>query len=122
MKTTTTILAAIFTLQIGVLFAGNENITTPSTEVTSSLNILYLAPSSPVEATFEDIAMDITFIGLPPVTPVDASFEDFSLEMISVSNLSPIIPVVADFSDGIDQVSIDLGQLSPVTPFEADFE
>lgn len=122
MKTTTTILAVIFTLQIGVLFAGTETITTPSTEVTSSLNILSLAPSSPVEATFEDIVVDNTFIGLSPVTPADASFEDISVEMISVSNLSPIIPVVADFSDGIDQVTIDLGQLSPVTPIEADFE
>jgi hypothetical protein len=119
MKTTTTILAVIFTLQIGVLFAGNEDITTPSTEVTSSLNILSLAPSSPVEATFEDIAVDNTIIGLPPVIPADASFEDFSLELISISDLSPITPLVADFSDS---VSINFDQLVPITPFEADFE
>lgn len=119
MKTTTTILTIIFTLQIGVIFAGNEIVITPATEVTSSLNILSLAPSSPVEATFEDIVVDNTFIGLSPVTPVDASFEDFSLEMISVSNLSPITPLVADFSDS---VSINFDQLAPVTPLEADFE
>ena len=122
MKTTTTILAAIFTLQIGVLFAGNENISTPSTEVTSSLNILSLAPSSPVEATFEDIVVDNVFLGLSPVTPADASFEDISVEMISVTNISPNIPSVADFSDTTDQVTIDLGQLSPITLIEADFE
>jgi hypothetical protein len=122
MKTTTTILAVIFTFQIGVLFAGNETISTPSTEVTSSLNILSLAPSSPVEATFEDITVDNVFLGLSPVTPTDASFEDISVEMISVTNISPIIPSVADFSDTIDPVTIDLGQLSPVTPFEAEFE
>ena len=122
MKTTTTILAVIFTLQTGLLCAGNETLTTPATETTSSLNILLLAPSSPVEATFEDIAVDDTFFGLSPVTPTDASFEDFSSAMISVNTLSPIIPAFADFSDTIDQVAIDLGQLSPVTPFEAAFE
>ncbi|MCX6268848.1 MAG: hypothetical protein NTW16_16100 [Bacteroidetes bacterium] len=122
MKTTTTILAIIFTLQIGVLFAGNEIVTTPATEAASSLNILSLAPSSPVEATFEDIVVDNTFFGLSPITPTVASFEDFSTELISVKDISPIIPSVADFSDAIDQVTFDPGQLSPVTPFEADFE
>ena len=119
MKTTKFVLAAIFTLQLGILFAGNDNITTPATEVTSSINMVSLAPTSPVEATFEEIVVENTFFGLSPITPVEADFEDLSIEMVSVNDLSPVMPSVADFSDTVE-ISID--QLSPVTPVIADFE
>jgi hypothetical protein len=122
MKTNTILLAAIFTLQIGFLFAGNENLTTTTAEVNPTIHTISIAPSAPMEALFEDMTMDNTFFGLSPVTPAEASFEDFSLEMISINELSPAIPSVADFTDAIDQVSFDPGQLSPVTPLEADFE
>jgi hypothetical protein len=122
MKTNLTILSVIFTLQAGILFAGNENSTTPAAEVNFAITTKSLAPSAPLEATFEDMAMDNTFFGLSPVTPAEASFEDFSSEMISINELSPAIPSVADFTDAIDQVSFNPGQLSPVTPLEADFE
>ena len=122
MKTITIILAAIFTLQIGVLFAGNENLTNSTTEITSSLNMVTLAPTSPVEATFEDISLDNTFLGLSPINPMVADFEDFSIEMVPVNDFSPINPSVADFSDTVEQVTIEINQLSPLTPVVTDFE
>ncbi len=47
MKTTTIIIAAIFTLQAGILFAGNDKISTAVSNETSSMTILALAPSTP---------------------------------------------------------------------------
>jgi len=123
MKTTKFVLAAIFTLQLGILFAGNDNITTPATEVTSSINMVSLAPTSPVEATFEEMTtLENTFLGLSPITPVEADFEDLSIEMVSVNDLAPVIPLVADFSDTAEQSVINFKNLSPVTPVIADFK
>ncbi|MEI6435839.1 MAG: hypothetical protein WCP32_13415 [Bacteroidota bacterium] len=122
MKTTKIILAVILSLQIGILFAGNENITTPVTEINSTIKTTTLFPLTPAEATFEDITTEITFFGLSPLTPIVASFEDFSVEMVSVIGLSPIMPAEADFTDSVYQVSIDINQLSPVSHYEADFE
>ncbi|MCX6279151.1 MAG: hypothetical protein NT004_13800 [Bacteroidetes bacterium] len=122
MKTTKIILAAILSLQIGNLFAGNENICAPVAEVSSTINTITLVPITPVEATFEDITTEITFFGLSPLTPIVASFEDFSVEMVSAIGLSPIMPSEADFTDSVYQVSIDINQLSPVSHYEADFE
>ena len=119
MKTTKLILAAIFTLQIGFLFAGNENLTNSTTEITSSINMVSLAPTSPVEATFEEVVVENTFFGLSPITPMGADFEDFSVEMVSINDLSPVIPSITDFTDTVE---ISINQLSPITPFVADFE
>ncbi|MEI6435096.1 MAG: hypothetical protein WCP32_09645 [Bacteroidota bacterium] len=116
------ILAVILSLQIGILFAGNENITALVAEVNSSTNTTTLVPITPAEATFEDITAEITFFGLSPLTPIVASFEDFSVEMVSVTDLSPIMPSEADFNDSVHQGSININQLSPVSQYEADFE
>ena len=121
MKTITTILAVIFTLQTGFIFAGNESLT-PSAEVNTNVNLVSVVPSTPSEVTFEDMAVENTFYELSPITPMVADFEDFSADMISMNDLSPVMPLVADFSDTVDQVSIDINMISPVTPFEADFE
>ncbi|MCX6278979.1 MAG: hypothetical protein NT004_12925 [Bacteroidetes bacterium] len=122
MKTTKIILAVILSLQIGNLFAGNENICAPVTEVNSTLNTITLVPITPAEATFEDITTEISFFGLSPLTPIVASFEDFSVEMVSANDISPVMPSVADFTDSVYQVSIDINQLAPVSHYEADFE
>ena len=122
MKTTKLILIAIFTLQIGFLFAGNKILTNSTTEITSSFNMVSLAPTSPVEAAFEEMIVENTFWGFSPITPMVADFEDFSIEMVSVNDLSPVIPSVADFSDTVDQSEIDFNILFPVIPVVADFE
>ncbi|MEI6435780.1 MAG: hypothetical protein WCP32_13115 [Bacteroidota bacterium] len=122
MKTTKIILAVILSLQIGLSFAGNENLTTLVTEVNSTFNTITLVPITPVEATFEDMTTEFTFFGLSPLTPIVASFEDFYVEMVPAIGLSPIMPAEAEFTDSVHQVSIDINQLSPVSPHEADFE
>ena len=118
MKSIKTIIAIVLTIQTGVLFAGNENLASVS-EMNSTVILMTIAPSTPVEAIFEEVVVENTFLGLLPATPEVASFEDFSIEMVSEMELSPVTPSEADFTD---TVSVDLGQLAPVTPIEADFE
>ena len=122
MKTITTILAVLFSLQVSLLCAGNDNITISTTEATSSFNMVSLAPTAPVEAIFEDMAEDNTFSGLAPVTPMSADFDDLAVALFSVNDLSPEVPSAADFSDTIDQPEINIRIRVPTTPFEADFE
>ena len=118
MKSIKIILAIVLTIQTGVLFAGNENFASVS-EMNSTVILMTIAPSTPVEAIFEEVVVDNTFLGLIPATPDVASFEDFSIEMVSVMDLSPVTPSEADFTD---IVSDNPGQLAPVTPIVADFE
>jgi len=118
MKSVKIIIAIALTLQIGILFAGNESLT-PIMEVNSTASMMTLAPSTPVEATFEEIVVNNPFFGLSPITPEVASFEDFTVEMVSVMDLSPVVPSEADFTDTVE---ISKDQLAPVTPIEADFE
>ena len=119
MKATFTILTAVFTLQAGILFAGNETISVP---VANESTVITLAPSAPLEATFEDVATAvIDFVAIAPVTPVEATFSDVTPDAsIDLTNLAPLTPVVADFNDAID-TTIDITALAPVTP-AADFE
>ena len=118
MKSIKIIIAVILTIQAGIIFAGNENLA-PVSEINSTVSMMSLVPTTPTEATFEDVAVENSFLGLSPITPDVASFEDFSIEQVSVMDLSPVTPAEADFTD---MVSVDLGQLSPVTPLEPDFE
>lgn len=121
MKATITILAAVLTLQAGILFAGNDfPPLTPNNDASASCCVL-LVPCTPLEATFED---DATFDlnQLMPVTPTEASFDDMSSEMTSFANLAPVTPVVADFEDASDVITVDNGILAPTTPAEANFE
>ena len=122
MKTTTIIIAAIFTLQASILFAGNDNISTPVTNETSAITITALAPSTPAEATFEEMIPVNEMNSLIPVTPTEATFEEMPAEMISLVLLAPLTPVTADFNDSTDSITIDSSTLATVTPATADFE
>ncbi len=122
MKTTTIILAAIFTLQVGILFAENDNISTSVINETSAITLVSLAPSTPVEATFEEIITVNEMVSLVPLTPAEATFEEMPSDMISLVMLAPVTPATADFQDTIVSVTIDPGMLAPVTPATADFE
>jgi hypothetical protein len=120
MKATISIFAAILTLQAGILFAGNETISAP---VANESAVITLAPSAPMEATFEDVATTvIDFVAIAPATPVEADFSDIAPDAnIDLTNLAPLTPAVADFIDAID-VAIDANALAPVAPAIADFE
>jgi hypothetical protein len=98
MKTTTMILAAVFTLSMNILFAGNNAVA-----VNSEANPFRtsLAPGTPSEATFEEMTG--------------------TLDIVAAVNLAPLAPVEADFSDATSETTIDIFTLAPVTPSEADF-
>jgi hypothetical protein len=111
------IIAAILTFSVNVLFAGNEISSTPVANATTTITLTSLAPTVPMEATFEGpfIITDLAY--LAPATPTEAQFEDISYELVAALNLAPVAPAAADFEDGID-----IGSLAPVVPAEADFE
>jgi hypothetical protein len=119
MKATTIIIAAILSLQVNVLFAGNYE---ESPTVNSAL-----APVTPGEATFEETtltnAFTFKFSDLAPVTPGEADFSDVVPEKnIDLTILAPVTPAEADFTDSIEGQEVDFSALAPVTPAEADFE
>jgi hypothetical protein len=123
MKTITITIAAILALQVNVLFAGNINsYDTPVTNENSSNLMNSLAPTTPLEASFEDDATLTDYTLLAPITPTEAGFEDMPPEMTSIINLAPVTPTVANFEDDIDTITLDLIAVSPTTPAEADFE
>ncbi len=102
MKTTTLtiIIAAVLALNVNLLFGGTEKISAPAANESVSMELLSLAPTTPTEATFED---------MPP-------------EINTIIDLAPITPTVADFEDFVDDAPIAFSALAPVTPIEADFE
>jgi len=122
MKTNTIMLAALFTLQSAILFAGNETAAnTPSTEL-SSVEITALAPVTPTVATFEEFAPVAVDVLLAPVTPAVADFSDTAPDPFTVpSLLIPATPAEADFSEAM-VLTVDPAQLAPSVPAEADFE
>jgi hypothetical protein len=122
MKATTIIIAAVLALQANVLLAENDNLSSPVRYESFSVTFASLAPSTPVEATFEEVAMMNEFTDLAPITPKEADFSDVApVETIDVTNLAPTLPTEADFNDAAD-VAIDINLLAPVTPVFADFE
>jgi hypothetical protein len=99
------ILAAFLGLQFNTIFAAvnyNTSNVLPNEDI-SDVSIALLIPSTPVQAIFEDVAEAHS-------TPDN------------ISALIPVIPMIADFSDGAPATEISLFNLAPVTPAEADFE
>jgi len=120
MKTTTIILATLLILQINSLFASNDGVPMTTNKGMSFNAVLFLAPATPKEATFEEMTpVAETFI-LAPVTPKEASFED-EVEDLSITNLAPVTPAEADFNDDEPILNTITVSLAPVTPAEADF-
>jgi len=118
MKASTTILAAVLTLSMNVLFASNDGV---AVNVESNSFQTLLAPATPAEATFEDVndAIAIAFI-LSPVSPVEADFSDAIGETtIDIITLAPVTPSEADFTT--DDETTNVGVLAPITPSVADF-
>lgn len=79
MKKTILILAAILSLQINLLVAGNDENTMNAKGASTLKSTLELAPSTPVEATFDDVAETVDTVHLlAPVNPVVADFEELN--------------------------------------------
>ena len=116
MKATTIILATVLTLSMNVLFAGNDGVAVNSETNT----VLVLAPSTPAEATFEDMTEATATFNLAPVTPIEADFSDVVTELtINITTLAPVTPSEADFAT--DDETTNASVLAPVTPSVADF-
>jgi hypothetical protein len=127
MKATTIIIAAVLSLQVSFLSAGNNDLNPNVNNETSLYNIEMLAPVTPAEATFEDatetVALNFDLSLLAPVTPMEADFSDVVPEKnIDLTILAPVTPAEADFNESSNPVNSDLNMLAPVTPAEADFE
>jgi hypothetical protein len=123
MKATIITMAAVLALQMNVLFASSKSFSeTPVTNENSSISLISLTPTTPVEATFEDDATLMDYAELAPVTPNEATFEDMPSEITSHADLTPVTPTVADFDDATDTSTLDPNALAPVTPAEADFD
>jgi hypothetical protein len=120
MKATTILIAAVLSLQVSILIAGN--VLTPGSEANSSCCII-LVPITPAEATFEGDAPLMDVAALAPSTPSEADFSDVVPETImDINILAPVTPAEADFTDSTEVQIIDFLALAPVTPAEADFE
>lgn len=100
MKATTIIIAAVFSLLVSSSFADNNMTLAPVTETNATTSLVSLAPVTPVEATFEEIATQADYSVFAPVTPVEADFNNNDLvQPVDFSTLAPTTPSEADFSD-----------------------
>jgi len=127
MKAKSIIIAAVLSLQVSFLFAGNNETAPTANNEISFVTVSTLAPVTPGEATFEETtftnAFDYDVTYLAPVTPVEANFSDVVPEKnIDLTILAPVTPSEADFNDDIENQALNLSALAPVTPAEADFE
>ena len=127
MKVKSITIAAVLSLQVSFLLAGNNETASTSNNESNFGIISTLAPVTPGEATFEEKtftnAFDYSLANLAPVTPVEADFSDVVPEKnIDLTILAPVTPSEADFNDNIEDQTINLSALVPVTPAEADFE
>jgi hypothetical protein len=114
------IIATIFVLQAGVIYAGNDRSPVPVTKENIIVNSIQAVPS---EATFEDLATETPLIlEFAPVIPTEATFEELPAEKESIRFLAPVTPKEADFQDTINPITVDKTTMTPVTPTEADFE
>lgn len=124
MKTTTTFLLAVFfTLHISTLFAGNnETDANNSVRLNNPITVIDLSFTTPLEATFEEVIDFNTFniSDLSPVLPAEADFSDMvSDNTANFFFLAPVTPSEADFNDFQE---VQLPDLTPSIPMEADFE
>ncbi|MCX6246160.1 MAG: hypothetical protein NTW10_00365 [Bacteroidetes bacterium] len=100
MKATKVIIAAVLILLGSSLFADNNITLAPVAEANATISLVSLAPATPVEATFEEIATQADYSVFAPVTPVEADFNNNDLvQPVDFSTLAPTTPSEADFSD-----------------------
>jgi len=101
-----TVLTAIFALILtnNILYASNDIIA--NKEISASMSIS-LMPTTPKEATFEDV-IELNINALAPVTPIEADFSDVDYEIstafvvlapITPSEADPVVPAVAEIED-----------------------
>jgi hypothetical protein len=77
MKATTIIIATVLSLLVSILFAGNNLTSSTVNNDPVSINIISLAPVTPINADFNDTIeyQPFDLSTLAPVTPGEADFE-----------------------------------------------
>ena len=100
----TSILTSIILVTVSTLaFAGNgDPRSQPATEL-SYEQIAYLAPTTPLEADYDDAVTS-------------------SPALLVLSALAPDVPGVADYDDSVPGWSVTSSRGEPVFPLSADFE
>ncbi|MDP1621320.1 MAG: hypothetical protein Q8M08_03185 [Bacteroidales bacterium] len=123
MKTMTFILAAVFALQVNVLFADSDNVPASGNSETTHIELTSLAPVTPVEVIFEEVITSVPeYSSLAPVVPAEADFNDVApVTGIDMMSLAPVTPASADFNDQVD-LTVSISAFAPSTPAVADFE
>jgi hypothetical protein len=111
-------ISAVFILQINSLFASYDGVPAKVNKEMNFSAVLTLAPTTPKEATFEEMAPVAELLISAPVTPKEATFGDEAEDIILISFAS-VTPKEATFEDE-DEDPIN-PNLAPVTPAEADF-
>jgi hypothetical protein len=94
MKATTILISAVLSLQVNILFAGNDLPLKVKNNDASASYCVSLAPTAPKEATFEDDATLTDYAWLAPVAPKEATFEDDadSIDAGILQSLAPVAP------------------------------
>ena len=109
------ILAFAFGIQISGLVANNiGEVVSPN----STITLISLAPTVPMEAAFaEQTEFDFT-MNLIPDVPMEAEFDNGIEVELAANSFAPILPLQADFDD--DVLLTDAGSFSPAVPLVAD--
>ena len=120
MKTILIIIAA-FGVQLSTLTANNigDIVTSKSPGGFICPECPVLIPEVPAEASFGEIVEFTNETNLNPVVPMEASFDYEAESVQTVTCLSPVMPVVADFDDTM--LMEDHSDLAPVAPVTAGF-
>jgi hypothetical protein len=114
------ILAAALMLQINSIFANLDGVPANKNEDMIFSAFLLSAPSTPREATFEELIPSPEIFFTAPVTPKEAIFDD-AADDINIAILAPVVPLEADFNDSEGVAGSVRISMTPATPAEADF-
>ncbi len=98
------ILVAAFGIQLSTLSAGTIGDVVASSEPSNLFcpECLILTPTVPMEASFTETIEFANPMNLNPTVPMKADFyEDLVLLTEPGSNLSPFVPLTAEFSDSL---------------------
>ena len=116
-------------LQFNTIFAAanNKELSVLSNDIILNETCM-LMPATPLEATFDDVAetnlSDMNILALAPVVPMVADFSDGApITEISLLNLAPVTPKEASFEEEAESgIAGSIQNLAPATPAIADFE
>jgi len=115
------IVTFLFLLQSHFAFGMNENVPVNTQKEITLSSLMFSAPSTPAEATFDESSTVCNFMSMAPCTPSEATFEESISSEMDLNWVRPAVPAVADFNDTEDTLAQYTVSTAPVTPAEADF-